>query len=211
MTVATRVLPRREQVRRRGARPAAVVGVHVGQALARPGPAVEDGRDAGPGQGARKRILAVERDEEDAVHVPLPDVALHLLVLALAAGEQQEELELGVGERGRDPLDDREEERVREHAALGLRDDERDRVGAPGDEAARGAVGDVAQPLDRLLDRLPGVGADLGRAVDDAGDGRRRHVGQAGDLLERGRRAPRRGGQIFRASLPLHPRTRCVL
>ena len=83
----------------------------------------------------------MERHENDAVHMALPDVALDLHVLALAPGEEEEELELGVRDRRRDPLHDRGEERVGEDAALGLRDDEGDRVGAPGDEAPGGAVG----------------------------------------------------------------------
>ena len=199
---------RGEQVRGRGPGAPAVVGVDVGEPLAGPRPAAQHGGDAGLGERAGKRVVTVERHEDDAVDMAVPDVALDLHVLALAAREQEEELELRVGDRCRDPLHDGGEERIREDAALGLRDDEGDRVRALGDQAPGRAVGDVAEPVDRLLDRLPRVRPDLGRAVDDPRDSRRRDGRQPGDLLERGGR-PACAAVARRSSL--HPGTRCVL
>ena len=209
--VATSLASGREEVRGRGARAAAVVGVDVGQVLPGARPAIEDGRDPGLGQRPGQRVVAVERDEDDAVHVALADVALDLHVLALTPGQEQEELKLGVRDGGRDPLHDRGEERVGENPALGLGDHERDRVGAPRDEAAGGAVRDVAQTLDRLLDGLAGVGADLRRAVDDTGDGRRRDVRQAGDLLESRRWPAGLPGQIRRSRCLYIRDTLCIV
>ena len=180
-----------EQVGGRRPRAAAIVGVHVGEPFARPRPAAQHGGNAGVRQGARQRVVAVQRHENDAVDMAVPDVALDLHVLALAAREEQQKLELGVGDRGRDALHDGGEERVREDAALGLGDDEGDRVGALRDQAAGRAVRDVAEPVDRLLDRLARVRPDLGGAVDHPGHGGRGDGREPRHLLERrGRSAP---------------------
>ena len=69
----------------------------------------------------------------------------------------------------------------------------RDRVAAPGDEAAGGPVGDVAE-----LGRWPPgrrrrtSGLTLRRAVDDARDGRPGDAREMGDLFEGGAGAPGR-------------------
>ena len=93
-------------------------------------------------------------------------------------------------------LHDRGEERVGEDAALGLRDDEGDRVRALGDEAAGRAVGDVAEPRDRLLDRLARVRAAPWASGSRPGRRSRSRPPRAGDLLER-RAAGRRRSAIF--------------
>ena len=105
-------------------------------------------------------------------------------------GHQQDQLAIAGGQLRADPAQQAREERIAEQPAGRLGDDHRDRVAAPGDEAAGGAVGDVAEAFDGRLDVDPDVGADPRRAVDDARDGRPGDAREMGDLFERGAGAP---------------------
>ena len=71
---------------------------------------------------------------------------------------------------------------------FGLRQHQRDRVGAPGHQAAGHAVGDVAQLRDGRLHRLARLRAHPRGVVDDPRDGRPGDAGQHGHLVERRRR-----------------------
>ena len=87
------------------------------------------------------------------------------------------------------PGDVGEEHVVREHPGGRLRQDQRHRVRALGDEAAGGLVRHVAELGDRALDRVPDVRGDRQRAVDDARDRGAGDPGQRGHALQR-RAAP---------------------
>jgi hypothetical protein len=62
-------------------------------------------------------------------------------------------------------------------------DDDADEAGAPAREIAGEEIGRVAELRDDLEDARAGLGADVGLAVEDAGDGAERDVGDAGDIL----------------------------
>ena len=113
-------------------------------------------------------------------------------LVAPRVGHQQDQLAIAGGQLGADPAQQAREERVAEQPAGRLGDDHRDRVAAPGDEAAGGAVGDVAEPFDGGLDVDPDVGTDPRRAVDDARDGRPGDAREMGDLFQRRAGAPGR-------------------
>src|SRR5215203_4893917 len=70
-----------EQVRRRSSGAAAVIGIHPWEPLVPLRPADEHRRNAEAREGLWKRVVAVERHENDAVDVPLPYVTLDLRVL----------------------------------------------------------------------------------------------------------------------------------
>ncbi len=178
--------PQREQELGRCSAAAAVVGVDPDQLLPGPGPAQEHRRDPGRHDRPGQRVGSVEREQDDAVDVACAEVALDLRVLALALRQEQEELEFGLGQRDGGAVDDGVEERVREDAALRLRDDERDRVGAPRDERAGGPVWGVRQRGHGLLDGVAGPARDARGAVDRAGRGRPRDAGELRHLVEGG-------------------------
>ena len=140
------------------------------------GRADDDQRDVPAGELRGERVVAVEADEDDAVDVAGRQVADGPALVDLVVGHQQDELQVARGERRADAAEQPREERVAEQPAGGLGDDDRDRLAAAGDEAPRRAVRDVAESIDGLLDRAPDVGADLGRAVDHARDGRAGHA-----------------------------------
>ena len=110
----------RDQERRRRARPAAVVRVDVrdlrGCVAGRPVSTV--GTPAATSRcGSRSspwRHVSI-----DPVDVALADVALDLHVLAVALREQHDELELGVGDRREQPLDERGEKGSEKISASG--------------------------------------------------------------------------------------------
>ena len=77
-----------------------------------PRPADEHRRNAEAREGLWKRVVAVERHENDAVDVPLPYVTLDLRVLPIVARHEEEELELRLCESGRNAPNDAREERV---------------------------------------------------------------------------------------------------
>jgi len=68
-------------VRRRSSGAAAVIGIHPWEPLVPLRPADEHRRNAEAREGLWKRVVAVERHENDAVDVPLPYVTLDLRVL----------------------------------------------------------------------------------------------------------------------------------
>jgi hypothetical protein len=158
--------------RRRGLlRAAQVVGVDVGHRPVVEGAAGQDDGDVRLGEEVGQQVVAVQRHEDHAVDVALADVAGDLLLLAGAAGGEQHQVEVGVGQGRRHPAHDAGEERVRERPGVGLGEHQGDGVGPPGDQAPGHAVGHVAQLLDRGLDRRSGLRAHPRRVVDDAGHG----------------------------------------
>ena len=104
----------------------------------------------------------MEADEEGAVDVAGGEVVGRPVRLARGRRHEEDQLEVARGERRADPAEEPREERVREHEAAGLGDDDADGVAAAGDEASRGPVGDVAQLVDGGLDGAPDVAADPG-------------------------------------------------
>jgi hypothetical protein len=174
-----------EQVLGGDHRPAAVVRVDVGHLPVVERAAAQHERHPGHGEDVRQRVLAVQRHEDHAVDVALPGVAADLLLLALVAGGQQHQVEVGVGQRGRQPAHDAGEEGVGEDLGVGLVEHQRDGVGAPGDQAAGHPVGHVAQLGDGGLHRLPRLGAHPRGVVDDPGHRRPRDAGEHGDLVQR--------------------------
>ena len=110
-------------------------------------------------QRAVQLVVAVVGHDDRAVDVPVAQVAHGALALA-GAGDHEDHLDVGVGERGAQAVEGAREERVRQHALVGLRDHQGDRVGALGDERACGAVRGVAQVGDGGLDRGEGLGRD---------------------------------------------------
>ena len=171
---------------------AAVVDVDVRDAGARRPPA-DHHRDSVALQRRRQRIGAVERDEQDPVHVPRGQVALDSLLVGAFLWQEEHELHRLLGQRVADAAQDAGKERVAEDLRARLRDDDGHRVAAARHQAARRAVRHVAELAHGGLD------GDAGRlrhaliAVHDAGHGGARDPRDAGDLLERHRsRRPRR-------------------
>ena len=151
-------------------------------------PADQDGGHAGPLEGAGQRVVAVQGGEQHAVDVAAGHVPLQPPPVGQVLGDQQLQLDPGPGQGGADPADHAGEERLGEEAGVRLGHDQGDRVGPPGDQAAGGPVGHVAELGHGPLDLCPHGRADLGRAVDDPRDGRPGDPGQGRHLLE-GRRA----------------------
>ena len=125
----------------------------------------------------------MQREQEHAVDVLAGEVVVERAATLRGLGEQQHQLTVGLGQRGADAADDAGEERLTEHPLLGLRDHERDGVGAPGDQGPGGGVGHVAELGDRLLDGLARLLGDLLAAVDDPGRRTATDPGARSDLV----------------------------
>jgi hypothetical protein len=139
----------------------------------------------------------VQADEDDAIDVAGGEVADRPSLVDIVVRHQQDELLITGRQGGADASDQPGEERIVEQPAGRLCDDDRDRVAPAGDEAASGAVRDVAETIDRALDGAPDVGTDLWRAVHHPRHGRSGDTGDAGDLVER-RDGSRREGLELR-------------
>ena len=111
-------------------------------------------------EARRQRVVLMEADQECPVHVPGGQVVGRPGLVRHGLGHQQDELPVPCREFGADAAQEAREERVAEQRAGRLRDDHRDRVAPAGDQAAGGAVGDIAEAIDGCLDVGPDVGAD---------------------------------------------------
>jgi hypothetical protein len=138
----------------------------------------------------RQPVVVVERDQEHAVDVLAGEVVVEVST-TLRLREHQHQLQVALGQGRADAPDHPGEEGLAEDPLLGLRDHQRDRVGALGDQSACGRVGDVAQLGDRLLHGLACPVGDLRPAVDHPGGGAAADAGQGCDLLQRGAGARR--------------------
>ena len=152
------------------------------------------------GQLIGQGVVAVQADEDHAVDVAGREVAHGPLLIDVVIRHEQHELEVAHRQRRADTANEPREERVTEQPICRLRDDDRDRIAAARDEAPGGAVRDVPEAVDRLLDRASDVGADLRGAVDDPGNGRAGDTGDARHLIERGDRSTRAGLELRHGS-----------
>ena len=180
-----------------------VVGVDVGDLVGGgPRPADERARQAQGREVLGEPVAGVVRDDDRAVDVAAAEVAQHPPLLLARAGEQQHQLEVARREHPVDRPQRVHEEGVGEHPLVRLGHHERDRVGAPGDQAAGRRVGGVAQLLDRRVDRRQGPGGDPVAAVDRPRRGRPGHAGEARDLVEGRRVAGSTAGSRSAAGSP---------
>ncbi len=166
-------------------RAAAIVDVDVARRAGPEWPSDDDGRDAGGGDPGREGVVAVKAHQQGAVDVAGGEVVGCALGIGEGGGHQQDQLDVAGRQRRADAAQQAREERVAEQPAGRFGDDDADRSAPPGDQAARGAVGDVGQLDDGGFDLAPDVGGHPRRAVDHARDGRAGDAGERGDLLER--------------------------
>jgi hypothetical protein len=104
----------------------------------------------------------VQGGQQHAVDAAADHLALQPPPVADVVGDQEQQLDAGLGQGGADPADHAGEEGLGEEARVRLGDDQRDRVGPPGDQAAGGPVGHVAELGHRPLHLGPDGRADLG-------------------------------------------------
>ncbi len=164
--------------------PAPVVDVDIADRHRPPRPGREDHRDACLGHPEGEGVVVMEAHDEDPVDVAGGHVVGGAIGLRRRRRHQQDELQVAGGQGRTDAAQEAGEERIAEQHAGGLGDDHADRVTTAGDEAAGSPVGDVPELQDGGLDGPADVGADLGGAVDDTGDGRPRDARTRGDLFE---------------------------
>ena len=169
----------------RQARAASVIDVDVGHRAAAARAATEHDPDPAAVEPLGKRIVAVERHHEHAVHVAGGQVAFEPRLIGCRLRHQQYQLQEPAGEDLADAPHEPREEWVTEEESGGLGDDQADRVGPTGDERARRAVGYVAQLFGRPLDRPFGLAADSRTRGEDPGRGGARDAGEFRDFLER--------------------------
>lgn len=165
---------------------AVVVGVHRGERLVRGAGAADHGGDLQLGQHVGQRVVGVHRDQQHAVHAVRRQVLGEPLPLPVAAREDQQQLHLGVGQRGADTAEHVGEVGLGEEPGLRLGHHERYRVGAVGREGAGRGVGDVTQLGDGRLDGGAGRLAHPRGAVDHARHGAAADPGARCHLLEGG-------------------------
>jgi len=104
-------------------------------------------------QRVREDVVAVVGDDDGAVHVPAAQVTQRASRDVLRTRHHEDELEVGIAQRGIQPVDRAREEWVAQDALVRFGHHERHRVGAPRDERARRTVGDVPEVGDRCVNR----------------------------------------------------------
>ncbi len=153
-----------------GAAPVVGVDVADGVAAAVPvRPAAENGRQSGPLDQSGQRVVDVQGEHQGAVDVAAGQVAADARVVVAVLGEQQHQLVVVGGQLLADAAQLPGEEGVGEDPGLGFGHDDGHGVVAPGDQAAGGLVGDVAEFVHRAPDPLGQGFADPVEAVDHAG------------------------------------------
>lgn len=103
--------------------------------------AAQHGRHAHLLQPPRQGVGAVDRGQQDAVHVLAGQIVLQPVVLASVLRHRQDELQTGLRERRADAADDPGEVRLVEDPLFGLGHHQRDGVRPVGDQGSRRPVG----------------------------------------------------------------------
>ena len=176
----------REQVPGGDPRSVDIVGVDVVEAAAAAeGTTAQHGRDAELLQRLRQPVLAVQRHQQDPVDVPPGGVGEEPLLVLPARGHREHKLESRPGHRDLRASEHAEEERVAEHALLGLVDEERDRVAATGDQRPRRLVRRVGDLAGGRVHGFASRVADVAGAAQHPACGRPGHPGAGRHLLQR--------------------------
>ena len=166
---------------------AGVVGVDVVERLgAGQRAAAEHGRHRLRLQLLRQLVAAVQGQQQHPVHVATGGVVHEPPVLVRAGGHREDQLQAGLGGHRLGGPQHAEEERVGEQPVLGLGDQERHRVAAPGHQRAGGPVGGVGDVLGGGQHRDAGPLADVGRPAQYPARGRPGHPGPGRHLLQGG-------------------------
>ena len=161
--------PRDEQVAHHVPGAVPVVGRHVADPGTEPDRlAARDQRDPRLAQFLGDRVPGVAGDQQHAVDVPGGDVPRDAPPLVLGPGEHQQQRDVVRGQRLGAAAQQDVEVGVLEEALLGLRQQEADGVGTPGDQRTGVPVDDVTRLADGGVDSLLGGGADVVAAVQHA-------------------------------------------